>query len=125
MDFIYKRKSDKSYDETQKALKSELAKVGFGVLWELNFKEKLSEKGLAFKENFLVMEVCNPSKAKEVLEIELDMGFMLPCKVGIYTKDEAIYVGMMKPSALVENELLKEVALKVETDLRHAIDAII
>ncbi len=124
MDFIYKRKSNKSYDETQNALKSELAKVGFGVLWELNFKDKLAEKGLAFKENFLVMEVCNPLKAKEVLEIELDMGFMLPCKVGIYTKDEVVYVGMMKPSALVDNELLKEVALKVETDLRHAIDAI-
>lgn len=125
MDFIYKQKSNKSFEETKNTLKFELSKVGFGVLWELNFKDKLSEKGLDFKEDFLVMEVCNPARAKEVLELEMDMGFMLPCKVGVYTKDNAIYVGMMKPSALVENDALQELALSVEIDLKKAIDHVI
>ncbi|MDH8678241.1 DUF302 domain-containing protein [Fusibacter bizertensis] len=122
MDFIYQLKSNKSFEETRAVLKSELSKVGFGVLWELNFKDKLSEKGLEFKEDFLVMEVCNPSKAKEVLEIDLQMGFMLPCKVGVYTKENEVFVGMMKPSALVDHVQLKEVAMKVEEDLKHAIE---
>jgi uncharacterized protein (DUF302 family) len=34
-------------------------------LWELNFKDKLQEKGLDFDKNFKILEVCNPVQAKE------------------------------------------------------------
>jgi uncharacterized protein (DUF302 family) len=67
MDIKYEVKINKSFDEAVESLKKSLSENKFGVLWELNFKDKLREKGLEFDTNFKILEVCNPVQAKEVL----------------------------------------------------------
>lgn len=119
---IYKVKSSYGLTESREKLIETLKQAGFGVLWELNFKDKLHEKGLDYNEDFLVMEVCNPAKAKVVLEAEIDMGFMLPCKVGIHTENGNCFVGLMKPTSMVTNEALTALAREVEEALILAID---
>ena len=119
---VYKVKSNYDLTESHERLIETLKQVGFGVLWELNFKDKLREKGLEYNEDFLVMEVCNPAKAKVVLEAEIDMGFMLPCKVGIHTENGSCFIGLMKPSSMVSNESLTSLAKEVEDALILAID---
>lgn len=67
MDINYKIKTDKDFNKAVDDLKESLGNHRFGVLWELNFKDKLKEKGLEFNNNFKILEVCNPPQAKQVL----------------------------------------------------------
>lgn len=67
MHIVYEKKTNKKLGEAIDTLTEQLKENGFGVLWQLNFKDKLKEKGLDFEEDFVVMEVCNPKKAKEVM----------------------------------------------------------
>lgn len=123
LDISYKVQSTKGYQETIIALKEALAKEQFGILWELNFKDKLHEKGLEFETNFNVMEACNPGKAKKVLDINIEAGYFLPCKVVVYEKDESVWMGMLKPTSLIGflgEASLEAIAQEVEVAISRA-----
>lgn len=128
MNMIYKLKTDKAFEVALESLKTNLMEVEFGVLWQLNFKDKLQEKGLKFDDNFMILEVCNPLKAQRVLTQQMDMGFFLPCKVAVFEEHGATYIGMPNPTALVSstamagNETLQAMASEVESLLKQAID---
>ncbi len=125
MQMKYEKQTSKSFEKACEDLKKSLSDVGFGVLYELNFKDKLEEKGLEFEHDFKIFEVCNPKKAKEVLDIHLEMGYFLPCKMAIYEKDTKVYIGMLSPSYLIEIAGVKgldDFAREVEKDLKAAVD---
>ena len=125
MDLIYKVRSNKSFETATKDLKESLVNNHFGVLWELDFKDKLKEKGLDFAKNFKILEVCNPSQAKKVLEENIEVGCFLPCKMVIYEDDGAVFIGMPKPTGLIgminDNKLI-DIAREVEDALKSAIE---
>ena len=125
MQMKYEKETSKSFEAACDSLKQSLSDVGFGVLYELNFKDKLNEKGLDFEHDFKIFEVCNPKKAKEVLDIHLEMGYFLPCKMAVYTKEGKVHVGMLNPSFLIEIagvDGMESFAEDVEKDLKTAID---
>ncbi len=127
MNMIYKQKTEKTFDEALESLKANLSEVEFGVLWQLNFKDKLQEKGLTFDNNFMILEVCNPVKAQRVLSEQMEMGFFLPCKVAVYEEGGITYIGMPNPTSLmstimVDNVDLENMAKEVELQLQQAID---
>jgi len=126
MSIIYERNTDKSLTDAIESLEGNLKENGFGILWQLNFKDKLEEKGLEFKEDFVVLEVCNPKQAKEVLEENIHIGYVLPCKMVVRRENDKTYIGMTSPEMLIglfENTELKEVAKKVEKSLRNSIES--
>jgi len=125
MDINYKVETKKSFSKVVEDLKISLSNYSFGVLWELDFKDKFKEKNLDFDKSFKVLEVCNPVKAKQVLEEDIEVGYFLPCKIVVYEDNNSIYIGMPKPTALIgllENNNLSKIALEVETDLKSAIN---
>ncbi len=124
MDFIYEVKTLKSFKQAIDSIKESLAENNFGVLWEMNIQDKLKEKGVDFKENFQILEICNPHKAKNVLEENMQVGYFLPCKVAVYERDGQVMIGMPKPTSLLgmmgETEL-GSIAEEVEEVLKRAI----
>jgi uncharacterized protein (DUF302 family) len=125
MDMNYKVKTNKSFETALEDLKKSLSKYSFGVLWELNFKDKLEEKGFDFDKNFKVLEVCNPQKLKLVLEQNIEAGYFLPCKMVVYEDGNSVYIGMTKPTKLIdmmENSELSNIAIEVEKELISAIE---
>ena len=124
MDIKYKVSTKKTFEKALEDLKSSLSNHNFGVLWELSFKDKLAEKGLEFDKNFTVLEVCNPKQAKEVLEANIEVGFFLPCKMVVYEDDDTVYLGMPKPSMLINmvDSELSPIAEEVENVLKVAIE---
>ncbi len=127
MKVLYERKVNKQFEEAVESIKNSLAKNKFGVLWELNFKDKLKEKGLEFNKNFKVLEVCNPAQAKEVLDTNIEVGYFLPCKVVVYEKNNSVFVGMLRPTEIInmlDNNELTKIADDVEMVLKNAIDSI-
>lgn len=126
MDVFFEKATDKSLDEAMKSLKENLQEYEFGVLWELNFKDKLEEKGLEFEDDFVVLEVCNPKQAKEVLEKNIHIGYVLPCKMVVRNEKNKTYIGMTRPESLIglfNEPELTEVAKQVEENLKKAIEA--
>lgn len=125
MDVNYEVKTGKNFITAVEDLKESLTKNKFGVLWELNFKDKLEEKGLDFHQNFMVLEVCNPKQAKEVLELHIEVGYFLPCKMVVYEKENSVFMGMVRPTSMIgllgKTELLN-IAYQVETVLKKALD---
>jgi uncharacterized protein (DUF302 family) len=97
----YEAITNKSFDEAVVSITKSLEEHKFGVLWKLNFKEKLKEKGIGFDSNFMILEVCNPHKAKEVLTSHIDVGYFLPCKVAVYEEAGTVKIGMMSPEILI------------------------
>ncbi|KLU66173.1 hypothetical protein DEAC_c15720 [Desulfosporosinus acididurans] len=125
MDLKYEVKTNKPFETAVEDFKKTLSNNSFGVLWELDFKDKLAEKGLDFQGHFKVLEVCNPKQAKEVLELQVEVGYFLPCKVVVYEKEKSVYMGMMRPTSLIgmmEHEQLLSVAQQVESVLKKALD---
>lgn len=126
MGLVYEKSTNKSLTEAISSLESNLKESGFGILWQLNFKDKLQEKGLEFKDDFVVLEVCNPKQAKEVLENNIHIGYVLPCKMVVRREGDKTYIGMTSPEVLIglfEGSDLKEVAKKVEESLKNSIEA--
>lgn len=125
MDLRYEVKTSKTFSTAVEDLKKSLSENKFGVLWELNFKDKLEEKGLDFHQNFKVLEVCNPNQAKEVLDRHIEVGYFLPCKMVVYEKENNVFIGMQRPTSMIgmlgQEELLS-IAQQVETVLKKAID---
>ena len=125
MDMIYRVKTDKSFTQAIDDLKNSLSEKRFGVLWELNFKNKLAEKGVSLDMNFQVLEVCNPNQAKKALETLTEVGFFLPCKLAVYEENETVFMGMLRPTeliGLISNDSLTSIAREVEQDLKDAIN---
>lgn len=125
MNIIYKVKTNKDFNSAVESVKQKLSERSFGVLWELNLKNKLEEKGESFDRNIQVLEVCNPKKAKAVLDIDIEVGYFLPCKVVVYENNNEVYIGMPKPTELIglfEDSRLESHALEVENVLKDAID---
>lgn len=124
-DIRYEASTAKTFDEAVSSITKSLAEQNFGVLWKLNFKDKLSEKGITFDKNFMIFEVCNPQKAKEVLTKHLDIGYFLPCKLVVYEDENGVKIGTVKPQNLIGmlgHEDLEDIAAEVQKVMVTAIN---
>lgn len=101
--FSYTVKTLKTIHQTVEDITTSLKEVGFGVLGILNFKEILQKKGLEFKDEYMLLEVCNPSAAKQALESNPEIGLLLPCTIAIYQKNNENFISVAKPTALLAN----------------------
>ncbi len=76
------------FEATEKKVREELQKEGFGILTEINVTEKFREKlGKEFRD-YVILGACNPALAWEAFARELNIGTLLPCNVVVYTADD-------------------------------------
>lgn len=127
--FHYTRDVAGAFQDVVSRVEEELKKEQFGVLWSLNVKEKLQEKGLDFKDDYIILEVCNPAEAQNVLNENKLAGYFLPCKIAVYTDRGQTKVGIPRPSVLIanvaaEDSPLRETAEKVEAQMKAALDRV-
>ena len=127
MDFNYSRGVELEVPTAVARIKSELAKHGFGVLWELDVPAKLAEKGVNYSGEHRILEVCNPHDAKRALEANPVVGYFLPCKIVVYREGDQTMVGMPRPTFLMGalgGGELSELAERVEGELTAVIDSL-
>ncbi|HTY64258.1 MAG TPA: DUF302 domain-containing protein [Acidobacteriota bacterium] len=107
--------------KARESLKSE----GFGVLCEIDIKEKLKEKlGVEFV-NYLILGACNPPLAYGALQQEINIGLLLPCNVVVYEKGSTVFVAAVDAArmlSIVGNSALAPTADQVSQKLRRVID---
>lgn len=111
----------KPLDRVKDDLTKACANHKFGVLGVHDLKAKLKEKGVELAGECLVFEVCNPQKAKQVLETNPDIATALPCRISVYrTKDGKTKIATLRPTELISvfgTKELQGVAREVETTL--------
>ena len=76
------------YGEAVERVRVALQREGFGVLCEIDIKEKLKEKLNVDFRKYVILGACNPSLAYKSLEQEIEIGLLLPCNVIVYEADE-------------------------------------
>jgi len=118
--------SDKSVDQACNDLQEAVARHGFGVLHVHNLKETMHNKGVEMDNDCRILEVCNPHRAKEVLDNDMSMNMALPCRVSVYEENGQTRIGMINPGAMLamlsDSDALSAVAAEVEEAIKTMID---
>ena len=74
----------------------------------------------------LVFDVCNPQKAKDVLDMDMSMNLALPCRISVYSENQQTYIGMISPKAMLamlsDSTELATAASEVESTLQTIIN---
>lgn len=117
------------YDEAVEKTKEALKQQGFGVLSEIDMKEKLKEKLDVDFKRYVILGACNPPLAYKALQAEPEIGLLLPCNVIVYETDAGqSVVSAVDPSAMLaivgDNPVVAEVARDARQRLEKAVAAI-
>jgi uncharacterized protein (DUF302 family) len=107
-----------SFEQASSSLEAAATSHGFGVLGIHDIGQILRSKGMAFKEQCRIFEVCNPKQADQVLNIQMKLNMALPCRISVYTEDNHTHIGMIRPEgmllALSGDGELQSIATEVE-----------
>ncbi len=114
---LIKLLTDKSVGETVSELQLAAQAHHFGVMHVHNLKETMAKKGVEFKRACMIVEVCQPDQAKNVLEQNMSVSTALPCRISIYEEGGKTVLATLKPTTLLamfDTPQLKNVAQEVE-----------
>ena len=117
-----------TFDDAVVRTREALAQQGFGVLTEIDVKATLKAKLDVDMEDYLILGACNPPLAHEAINVDRQIGVLLPCNVVVRSDladDGAVIVEAMNPQVLVEvtgDPGLKGIADRVTAKMQAAID---
>ena len=79
---------DGTPEAAEEAVTAALKSVGFGVLTRIDVAATLREKIGHDRPPYVILGACNPRVAAEALEIEPDLGLLLPCNVVVRVDEQ-------------------------------------
>jgi uncharacterized protein (DUF302 family) len=113
------------FAEAVKRVQEELQKEGFGIISEIDVKQKFLEKLHKEFRNYLILGACNPGLAYQAFGVELNIGTLLPCNVVLYSVSEGRTVVMIQDPvaalSLVGNRKLVELAESVKQSMQRVL----
>ncbi len=116
MDVEIRVKSSKKFEDVCSALPEKVKENGFGVLAEIKTSEILKSKGFEYSP-LRTYEVCNPSYASEILNINGRFESMLPCRIvvkGVEGGSEIVGLLPEAMASLVGDDKANNTMLKVQ-----------
>ncbi len=116
------------FDEVISRVTEELKKEGFGVLSDIDVQATLKAKLGIEQRPYRILGACNPPYAHQALEVDPDIGLLLPCNVVVREDDDgAVTVAFMDPAAvlgLVERPELAELGDEIKAKLERVRDGV-
>jgi uncharacterized protein (DUF302 family) len=102
-----------------------LKQEGFGVLTQIDVQATLQAKLGVTTSPYLILGACNPQLAYQALQLEPELGLLLPCNVIVYDNgDETTTVSIVDPIQMlgvVENPALQPVAEEANRRLQRVV----
>jgi len=126
MNRVYEREAKRDVETVGKRLEDAVKTRKFGVIGVLDLQAKMKEKGVNLANPCRIYEVCNPHKAKQVLEGDMRISTALPCRISVYSEGGKVKLATLLPTAILGLfgvPGLEQVAQDVEQDVRGMIDA--
>jgi uncharacterized protein (DUF302 family) len=124
MDNLHVVETDKPIDEACEALHEACAEHRFGVLHVHDVKETMRKKGVEFDRPVRIFDVCNPHKAKIVLEENPHVSAVLPCAISLFTEGDKTRISFVRPTMMLSlfgAESLAPVADEVEATMKSIV----
>ena len=119
---------DCGMEEAEQRALAALKDEGFGVLTEIDVKATLKKKIDVDRKPYKILGACNPKLANEALNMEPDLGLLLPCNVVIREEDDgSTTVAIVDPAAMftvVNRPEMEELAKDVRVRFERIMDAI-
>lgn len=117
--------TDLPFEDAVSRTRSALQDQGFGVLTEIDVQATLKSKLDQDMEPYLILGACNPRLAHAALEVEPEIGLLLPCNVVLRSVDGRTVVSALDPQVMVtlpDRPELQPVASEAAARLRAALD---
>lgn len=93
--------TDLSFDDAVARTREALQEQGFGVLTEIDVQATLKKKLDEDMEQYLILGACNPRLAHQALDVERDIGLLLPCNVVVRRDGDRTVVQALDPQVMV------------------------
>ena len=126
--YSFKSHLEGDIDGVEQRVVEALQVEGFGVLTEIDVQATLKAKLGVDKRPYKILGACNPPLANQAIDVEPDIGLLLPCNVVVREEqDGSITVSFMDPVAvlkLVDQPLIGDLAMDVRQRLERVRDAI-
>ena len=102
MSYTMDKRVDGSFDQVVEQTTDALSEEGFGVLSDIDVQQTLKQKLDADFRQYRILGACNPPLAKQALEVDVQLGALLPCNVIVYETDEGdIGVSAVDPTVML------------------------
>ena len=127
INYGFTKELDIPYETVIEQVREALKKEGFGILTEIDVREKMKEKLGVDMKKYIILGACNPPNAYKAILAEENIGLMLPCNVIVYEKGSKTVLSVIRPTVamqMIDNAELQKVAEAVEGQLKKAFDAI-
>jgi uncharacterized protein (DUF302 family) len=127
MKYGFSKTTDYSFEQAVEKVTEELKKEGFGVLTTIDVKDTLKKKIDVDFKKYTILGACNPKLAHSALQVEEELGLLLPCNVIVYEKNEKTVVSIFDPRVMtlvIENPEMKPVAEEVKNKLQRVLEAV-
>lgn len=119
---------DLDFDDAVSKVSEALKEQGFGILTEIDAKNVLKEKLGIDRRPYKILGACNPQFAHKAIDMEPELGTLLPCNVLVYEKEDGqVVVSAMNPETalgLVGSPDIKEIAEEVRKRIENALEAL-
>ena len=119
------RDLDASFGDTVARITASLAEQGFGVLTTIDVRDTLKKKLDLDVDPYVILGACNPHLASRGLEVEPDLGVLLPCNVVVRTVGQSTHIAAMEPFAalqLADNPELEPLATEARERIQKAVN---
>jgi len=120
--YVFGKTVGLGFDEAVARVTEALAKEGFGVLTEIDVAATLKKKLGLDMPPYRILGACNPQFAHQAIELEPQIGALLPCNVVVRDDKGRTRVDIMDPRAvlqLVERPEIEGIATEVRKRLER------
>ncbi|RAQ97234.1 DUF302 domain-containing protein [Thermogemmatispora tikiterensis] len=115
------------YEQAIERIKEALKAEGFGVLTEIDVRRTLHDKLGLETAPYVILGACNPHLAHRALELEPEIGLLLPCNVVVRAVADGSRVEIADPQAMLAvsgNPQLEQIAQEARARLQRALAAL-
>lgn len=115
------------FAEVLERAKAALAEQGFGTLTEIDVAATLKAKIDKDMAPYVIIGACNPGLASRALDLEPQIGVLLPCNVVVRETGDGVLVEALDPgvmATLVDRDELRPVADEARERIGNALTAL-
>ncbi len=126
MAYKYVVKKDLSFEEAEQKFKEAIEEVGLKVVGEVMPSAKV-KNGLGIDiPPYKVLLICHPKYIYDMMQMDYDIGTLVPCHGVVYVKDGETFVGVDIPSEKlkVAGKNIEEYIRKADDMLKKAVDLV-
>jgi uncharacterized protein (DUF302 family) len=101
MDYTFGTVATGTVEEVEAQVTAALAEEGFGILTRIDVAATLKEKIGVERDAYIILGACNPALANRMIDVDEEIGALLPCNVVLRQEGAEIAVRFVDPDAIL------------------------